>query len=152
MELDTTVRLAIMDGFLAGTVPTVTSVASAVETNDENVAAAFDRLAASRAIVLSPGTRDILMAAPFAGVPTPFQVRVADRSYYANCIWDSLGISAALAGQGRSPAAAIATRCPDCGDSLRVEVRDARVILYPPDAVVHFAVPASRWWADIVFT
>ena len=152
MDLDTSVRLAIMDGFLAGSVPTVASVASALESTDGDVGAAFDRLAATRAIVLVPGTRDIRMAAPFAGVPTAFQVRVDDHSYFANCIWDALGISTVLAGQGRAPTTSIATRCPDCGDSLRVQVRDGRVMLDPPDAVVHFAVPASRWWADIVFT
>ena len=152
MDLDTTVRLAIMDGFLAGGTPSITSVATAVHAHTDDVTAAFDRLAASRAIVLAPGTREILMAAPFAGAPTAFRVRVGDRSYYANCIWDSLGISTILAGQGHSPTTSITTRCPDCGESLRVDVRDGHVSLDPPNAVVHFAVPASRWWADIVFT
>lgn len=152
MDFDTTVRLAVMDAFLAGGVPSVARIARDLHATDDAVAEAFDRLAASRAIVLAPGSRNILMAAPFAGVATAFQVDVDGKSLYANCIWDSLGVAAVLEGQGRSPVAKIETQCPDCSAPLRIDVRDGRVTVDPPSAVVHFAVPASRWWADIVFT
>ncbi len=36
------------------------------------------------------------MAWPFSGVETLFQVSVSDKTYFANCAWDSLGIPAAL--------------------------------------------------------
>lgn len=149
---DTAVRIAIMNGFLAERVPTVVSVASVLEVESEQVTAAFDRLAVGRAIVLKPGTRDILMAAPFAGVRTEFRVRVGERSYYANCIWDALGIPALLAGAGLPDEARVETRCADCAAPLELEVRDGRLTARPPGAVAHFAIPAARWWADIAFT
>jgi hypothetical protein len=150
---DSTVRLAIMNGFVAGLSPSVAMVANVLPAEADDVAAAFDRLAATRAIVLQRGTRDILMAAPFAGVETDFHVRVGDRSHYANCIWDALGIPVALAGAGRPViSATIETGCADCGAPLGLEVRNGRLTTDAPDAVVHFAVPAARWWADIVFT
>lgn len=151
-DLDVSVRLTILNGFLDGRAPSVASVARDLGLGDNDIAAAFDRLAAGRAIVLEPSSRDILMAAPLAGVPTDFSVRLGDRSVYANCIWDAVGVPAMLAGAGRPMDATIATRCADCAAPLGLEVRDGRLTSADPDAVVHFAVPAARWWADIVFT
>jgi len=151
-SFDTAVRLAIMDTFLGGAIPSVGVVASALGADIGAVEAAFDRLAAGRAIVLAPGTRDIRMAAPFAGLPTDFRVQVGGRSYYANCIWDALGIPAMLAGARRSADARIETQCPDCSAPLGLAVDAGRLTTAVSGAVAHFAVPAARWWADIVFT
>jgi hypothetical protein len=153
-DFDTRVRLAILRGFVdGGPTPTVASVAAALGAGRDETAAAFDRLAAGRAIVLARGTREIVMSAPFAGGPTDFVVRVGARSYDANCIWDALGIPAMLGGPAGQPVDAdVATRCADCGAALALHVRSGAVEAEPPDAVVHFAVPAARWWADIVFT
>lgn len=151
-DFDTTVRLSIMDEFLAGGTPSVSTVAAALGVTLPEVADAFERLAASRAIVLAPGTRDLVMSAPFAARPTNFPVRVGDFTYFANCVWDAVGISAMLAGAGRPNDAAIRTTCADCGEPLVLEVRAGELSVTPADAVVHFAVPAARWWADIVFT
>jgi hypothetical protein len=151
-ELDAAVRLAIQEEFLLGRRPTVASIASTLGRDASDVEAAFDRLAAGRALVLAQGTRDIRMAAPFAGVQTDFRVRCGDRSYYANCIWDALGIPAMLAAAGRPSDANIETRCDDCASPLWIDVTAGRVRAVPPDVVAHFAVPAAQWWADIVFT
>src|SRR5215218_5511488 len=152
MDFDTIVRLAIMDDALKGHAPTVTSVARDVGASIDDVAAAFDRLAAGRAIVLEPGTRHILMAAPLSGNGTDFVVRIGQRSVYANCIWDALGIPAMLAGAGRPATVRIETHCADCARLLGLDVRDGNLTFDQPDPVVHFAVPAAQWWADIVFT
>ena len=151
-EIDAAVRLAIQEEFLLGRRPTVASIASTLGRDGSDVAAAFDRLAAGRALVLAQGTRDILMAAPFAGVQTDFRVRCGERSHYANCIWDALGIPAMLAAAGRPSNATIETRCADCSAPLRIDVADGRVRAEPAEVVAHFAVPAAQWWADIVFT
>ena len=149
---DGRVRVAVLEGFLLGRRPTVASVASVVAASASDVGTAFRRLASGRAFVLAPDTNEIRMAAPFSGVRSEFRVRVGERSYYANCIWDALGIPAMLAGVGRPADASIETRCADCAASLALEVRDGRVTAEPPAPVAHFAVPAARWWADIVYT
>jgi hypothetical protein len=151
-SFDTAVRLAVMDSFVGGTTPSVGAVARTLGAEIAAVEGAFDRLAAGRAIVLTPGTRDIRMAAPFAGVPTDFRVRVGERSYYANCIWDAVGIPAMLAGAARSADARIETECADCSAPVGLTVDAGHLTTDVPGAVVHFAVPAARWWADIVFT
>ena len=151
-DFDARVRLAVLEGFLRGQRPSVASVASVVAAPASDVSAAFERLAAGRAFVLAPGTHDLRMAAPFSAVQTDFRVRVGERSYYANCVWDALGIPAMLAGAGRPADASIETRCADCAAPLGLEVRDGRVTAEPAAPVAHFAVPAARWWADIVYT
>ena len=150
---DVRVRLAIQHAFLDGRpTPTVESVAAELDADPALVAGAFDRLAEARMIVLVGGTRDIMMSAPFSGRPTPFMTSVGARTYYANCIWDALGVSAMLAGAGRPADALVRTSCADCGTPLSIEVRDGRPHADAGGAIAHFAVPAARWWADIGFT
>jgi hypothetical protein len=151
-SFDTSVRLAILEEFLLGRRPSVASVASVLEAEAQEVAGAFERLAMGRVLVLAEGTREIVMAAPFAGVKTDFRVRAGGRSYYANCIWDALGIPAMLAGAGRAADVTVETRCADCAAPLGLEVHDGSLSADPPGVVTHFAVPAARWWADIVYT
>jgi hypothetical protein len=85
------------------------------------------------------------MANPFSAVPTRFRVHTLGRWWFANCAWDSFGICAALNSDGH-----ISTTCPDCDDSIEIDVADAQ----PSDTslLFHSLVPASRWWDDIVFT
>jgi hypothetical protein len=58
--------------------------------------AAYERLHERHALLLDAETREVRMAFPFSAIPTRFLVRVNDRSYWANCAWDMLGVPAAL--------------------------------------------------------
>lgn len=100
-ERDAKIRLTILETFLAGDHPSVASVAAALRIDEAAAAASFDRHAAGRAIVLGGDSRDLLMAAPFAGTPTDHRVHVGERTHYANCVWDALGIPAMLQAAGR---------------------------------------------------
>ena len=144
---DDEVRLHVLSALLAdGTAPSVQDTGAAFGVSEAVAAAAYDRLAANRVIVLERGTRDVLMAAPLSAVPTPHVVRMADgRSHFGNCVWDALGVIAMLGRDGD-----VETVCADCEAPLALTVRGGA--LEASDAVVHFAVPASRWWEDIVFT
>ena len=144
---DDDVRLHILRELIAsGTAPSVRRTGAALGVSESDASAAYERLAANRVIVLQPGTRDVLMAAPLSAVPTPHVVRTADgRSHYGNCVWDALGVIAMLGMDGE-----VKTVCSDCDSSLRLTVRVGS--LEPSDAVVHFAVPAARWWENIIFT
>jgi hypothetical protein len=106
--------------------------------------AGWERLHAEHALVLDQAG-GIRMASPFSGVPTDYRVQAGGRRWYGNCAWDAFGICAALHQDGR-----IEASCPDCGQSMRIAVRDQR----PDDAslLFHCLVPAARWWDDIVFT
>jgi hypothetical protein len=127
-----------------GRAPTVAEVAATVGAKVEAVRASWSRLHAAHALVLD-NDGDIRMVNPFAARPTDFRVEAAARSWYANCAWDAFGIGAALHVDSE-----FQTHCPDCGDALRVRIRDG----HPDDTsfIFHVLVPAARWWNDIGYT
>ena len=70
-------------------------------------------------------------------------MRSGDRSWFANCVWDGLSILA-MVGDGT-----LDTHSPATGAPMRFEVRD-RIV--SGEGLVHFLVPAARFWDDIGFT
>lgn len=143
---DNEVRFAIYR-FLVdhGRAPVPVEVADALGTSALDVEEAFRRLHDAHVIVLAPGTPYVWMANPFSALPTPFQVAVGERTYWGNCIWDALGIVAAL----EADDATVHARCPDCSEELEIGVRNGE--LSSTGGVVHYAVPAAHWWDDIGF-
>ncbi len=147
MDSDTAVKLMIYETIAKTTqAPTAPDVAAAMRKPVADVQAAFHSLAQKRLLVLEPGdpTR-IRMAPPFSGIETPHTAVVDGRPYFANCAWDALGVAAALHRD-----ADIFSTCADCGDRLAYRVCDLAPVAQ--ECAVHFAVPAARWWDDIIFT
>lgn len=142
---DASVRTAVYGAFATGVVPTRDQVARSTGFPLDAVAASYRRLAEAHGLVPDPRTGEVWMAMPFSAVPTAFRVTAGSTAWWANCAWDALGIAAATGRDVR-----IDTGCADCGDPLTLRVEHGSVA--PPDGVVHFAVPAARWWDDIGFT
>ncbi|MEX2029503.1 MAG: organomercurial lyase [Anaerolineales bacterium] len=147
MDFDTVVKLNIYETLAAtAQAPTSAGVAAALGTSPRDVEAAFDRLHMKRLLVPELGEPGrIRMAPPFSGVPTAFPVQVGERRYFANCVWDALGIAAALHRD-----AVVEAADAHSGELIPLEVHDGRPV--PQACVIHFAVPAARWWEDIVYT
>jgi hypothetical protein len=97
------------------------------------------------ALVLLPGSPYVWMAEPFSAVPTSYVARSRGGEWFANCVWDALAILALVDHDGQ-----VETWCPASGVPLRLDVRARR--LEPSTRVVHFAVPAHRWWESIGHT
>jgi alkylmercury lyase-like protein len=141
--LDRDVRLAVSRKFIDEEVPpAVDELAAQLGTDAPTIEASLRRLEDAHMLTLVPGTSSVWMAFPFSAIPTPFEVRVGHRRYFANCIWDALGIPVCLDAD-----ATIDSSCPDCSEPLRLEVRNGSLV--PAEGVIHFAVPAARWWEDI---
>jgi hypothetical protein len=141
------VRLEVLRQALETThVPTAGEVASELGVPEADAVDAYRQLGEGHVYVVEPGDPTRLrMANPFSGRPTRFTVSARGRSYFANCVWDSLGIVSLLGGDG-----VVETVCPDCGDKLTLKVADRKLV--ESDGVVHFSVPARHWWDDIVFS
>ena len=78
--IDNDVRLFIYREFIAhGAPPSPADTALALRMGESDVAAAYQRLADAHVIVLRPGSREVLMAAPLSAVPTRFRVTAAKR-------------------------------------------------------------------------
>ena len=116
-----------------------------LDSSVDEVREAFNKLCEKRLLVLEADSDKIRMAPPFSGVETPFRVKVGEKSYFANCIWDALGVAAALHDDGD-----VVTTCGDCGEPMSLQVRDGAPVLQ--DCAIHFAVPAAHWWDDITYT
>src|SRR3954467_9784663 len=126
----------------SGAAPSPSDAAAALSCPVDEAEAAFHALAAARMIVLRPGSSTVWMAMPFSNVQTAFTVISNGRAYYANCAWDAFGIAALLRADAR-----VFTTCADCGGVLERKIFGGAL----PDTrgVVHFAIPARRWWDDI---
>jgi hypothetical protein len=85
------------------------------------------------------------MAGPFAAEPTPYQITRGPTRWYANCAWDLLGVAAIV-----GPPVTLHAACTDCGLTFSMEVGENGAP--PSDWVVHFLLPARRWYDDIGFT
>jgi hypothetical protein len=173
-DLDTSVKLKLYEVISeTARMPTAAEIASALVVPMEDVLSAFERLHQKRLLVPEPDDPSrIRMAPPFSGIETGFLVRSGGKGYYANCIWDALGIPAALHRDARIEASDGFT-----GEPLILEVRDGKPVSenyapgdpsgdppgYPTQGwpypgyfafhfAIHFAVPAAHWWRDIIYT
>jgi hypothetical protein len=143
-KIDREVRAVIYRRLLEqGQASSVAALASLVDVTESQVIASLRALARAHAIVLLPDTDELWMAHPFSAIQTDFAVRAGGRSWFANCVWDGLSILA-LVGDGT-----LDTHSPASGEPLRFEVRH-RIV--SGEGLVHFLVPAARFWDDIGFT
>lgn len=143
---DTDVRLELYREFVrTAQAPSIDNLAEKMQAPADDVRAALERLAAAKAIVLQPESREILMANPLCAVPTPFRVRTQDQSYFASCVWDAVGVIAMLQSN-----AELETSCGCCGEAMTIGVRGGYAVR--THGIIHFAIPAKRWWENIVFS
>ena len=143
-ELERQVRASVYASFRdSSTPPSVEALSTAVGASREEIASALRALADERCLVLVPGTESIWMAHPFSGVESDFLVSIGERRWWANCVWDGLSILA-MFGDGT-----LDTHYPSTREPLRFEVRGG-VVSGP--GIVHFLVPARRFWDDIGYT
>lgn len=127
-----------------GRAPRADEVADVEQSTRAEVESGWRRLHDAHALVLHPGG-GLRMANPFSAVPTAHRVHADGRWWFANCAWDAFGVCAALQTDGD-----IESSCPDCGDVIRIEVRDQQPS--DPTLLFHCLVPAVDWWNDIGFT
>jgi len=149
--LDLRVRAFIYDRLISGGgMPIAAEVARRLGLSLKEVRACFGRMKGGHVLVLQEGDLEILMANPFSAVPTPFLVEAGGRSWWGNCIWDAMGIAAMVREDAR-----ITTGCGDCNDAMVLAIHDGALHLEggePAEGIVHFSVPARRWWDNIKFT
>jgi hypothetical protein len=127
----------------SGEAPSTAAIASRLGRGDSEVASALVSLGLEHRLALLPGTDRVWMAHPFSAIPTDFVVTIAGRRWFANCVWDGLSILALL-GDG-----VLETHSPASGEPIVLKVSAGKVL---GEAIVHFLVPARRFWDDIGHT
>ncbi len=144
-DTDWALRRTIYAGLAAtGTIPSRAALAEAAgggDALDSRLRALHDH---HQVVLDDDGS--IRMALPFSAVPTDHVVRSGDRSWFANCAWDSLAIPAALGVDAEIHATWL-----DDGSPVDLRIVDGEPV-GDTGALIHFVVPARRWWDDIVET
>jgi len=139
------VRAAVYAAFRdAGAAPTPATLATTLDTTSGAVTVALRALADEHDVVLEADGASILMAHPFSSGPTDFKVSIDARRWWASCAWDGLTIVALFGGSGR-----LETHSPATGEPLTFDVEDGSV---RGEGLIHFLVPAARFWDDICHT
>ncbi|PYR57108.1 MAG: hypothetical protein DMF91_20230 [Acidobacteria bacterium] len=126
-------------------VPQPPQIAAALGRPQAEVERALRLLAAGKVLILAPNDSNIWAANPFCAVPSPFRVDTRGKTYWGICIWDALGIVAAIGTD-----AVIRAVCGDCSEPMVFEIADGK--LKRSEGIIHFAVPAHHWWDNIGFT
>lgn len=140
------VRLYILgEAAETGHVPQPPEIAAGLGRSPQEVERALRVLAAGKVLILAPNDGNIWAANPFCAVPSPFRVEARDKTYWGICIWDALGIVAALGTD-----AIIRAICGDCSEPMSLEIVDGE--LKRCEGIIHFAVAAHHWWDNIGFT
>jgi len=140
---DLLIRRLVYDRLLSGGgTPSKASLASAADLTLVETSASLQRLADAHMLVLQRDG-EILMANPFSAVPTPFVVSIGANSWHGNCIWDAMGIAAMAHRE-----AVVEASCGCCGSAMTLRVPGDCT---SDERLAHFAIPAARWWDDIVF-
>lgn len=127
-----------------GAAPKVSEMASALSCSVPKVKVGLKQLSQTHAFVLQENG-ELWRVAPFSAVPTAFPVQIGKRRWWANCIWDALGIPAMLGKDARIDAS-----CGCCNYEMVLNVVDGK--LTTAKGLIHIAVPALHWYDDIVFT
>jgi hypothetical protein len=126
-------------------VPMATDVAAHFGVTRDEALEAIQGVKIGKTLLPDPRTGDIWMAGPFSARLTPYEVTGGARRWWANCAWDMLGVAALV-----NAPVDISARCTDCGDVIAFQLAPDDEIV--PHAVVHFLLPARRWYEDIGFT
>lgn len=145
-DLDLTIRHFVYKHFvLEARPPSIVETAQAFDLTEAQVKVLYERLHQNHFLFLDPGTTNIRMANPFSAIPTKFKVQVNQKSYWANCAWDMLGIPAALNND-----AIIEAIFEDTQETVVITVVDGQV--QHKGGAIHFPLPVRHWYDDLVLT
>lgn len=106
---------------------------------------AFEALADLHGVVLHPSSHRVWAIHPFSLAPTPFLVECGARQWWGNCAWCALGIAVLVGGRCTITSTLGAER-----EQVQLIVEHGQVT--PTDLVVHFPIPMTRAWDNVIYT
>lgn len=145
-EFETQIRRFVYDYIVKhGQAPSTATIAGRFGKSASETKEALLRLSEGHAVMAQPESGELWRVAPFSAVPTAFEVRSGEQRWWANCIWDGLGVLAALHKDGE-----VLTSCPCCNDAMVLKVKGGN--LQPAQGAIYFQLPVRDWYRDVVFT
>jgi hypothetical protein len=126
-----------------GHAPTNEQLAAAMQTDVSEIEASLRRLHNAHALLLHPHNCAPWVVHPFALSPGSCWVQIADRGWWANCLYCGMGIAAALRRD-----ADIHTRFGGESEALLIQVRSGELL--QTDLLFHLATPVREWWDNVI--
>ena len=145
-DVATRMRMFVYDHLIAtGFMPSIDDIAGHLQLSRVEATERLGGLKIGKTILVHPTTGEIWMAGPFSATETQYRVVGRRASWWANCAWDMFGV-ATIVGE----AVGIETHCTECGDPWTLTADPQS----PPaqEGIVHFLLPARKWYEDIGFT
>ncbi len=128
-----------------GHAPTVVELSDRFSTSEPAMAASLQALADYHGVALHPDSSEIWVAHPFSLAPTGFTVVAGERRWWGTCAWCSLGVVALVGGT-----ATISTQLAWSGRQVQVRIEDSQLL--DADYVVHFPIPMTAAWDNVIYT
>lgn len=128
-----------------GYAPAVEQLAGLLNLSENEIENGLTALANNHAIVLHPGSFNIWVAHPFALFPTLFWVETAEKQWWGNCPWCSLGIASLTKTDTN-----IFTKLKGEREPLKIEIKSNKII--QQNYLVHFPIPAGKFWDNVIYT
>jgi alkylmercury lyase-like protein len=125
--------------------PSREALQAALNCSSLELASTFEELAELHGLVLHPANREVWVIHPFSLAPTTFLVECGNRKWWGNCAWCSLGIAVLV---GRR--CVITSTLGAEGEQVRLAVENGRVDRN--DLVVHFPIPMTQAWDNVIYT
>ena len=139
-------RIHIYDRLLeVGRPPTCQEIGTHFAISQADARRSIADMKIGKTVLPDPKTEEIWMAGPFSAEPTTYRVIGNRAQWFANCAWDMFGIAMIVGEEVR-----IEAQCTDCGAPMSLRADPLTAPNCP--GVVHFLVPARRWYEDIRFT
>jgi len=137
----TIIKFIIDDGYA----PEVDELARLFETGEDNIITALRTLADDHGVVLHPNSARIWVIHPFSLAPTNFLVHTANKEWWGNCAWCSLGVAALL-----DKDVTITTTLGANSKQVDIHIKDGQVV--ETDLYVHFPIPMQYAWDNVIYT
>jgi hypothetical protein len=128
-----------------GRAPSIAQLSETLGVDHAIVAESLRALADYHGVVLHPMSGEIWAMHPFSSAPTLFWVESGGRGWWGNCAWCALGIAALLGTDATITTVLGAER-------RQVVLRIESGVIAPDDKVVHFPIPMSQAWDNVVYT
>lgn len=125
--------------------PSVAELAVACRSSVDEVRHGLRALADYHGVVLHPHSDEVWIAHPFSSAPTTCVVCSGKRKWWGNCMWCSLGLAHLAGGT-----ATIETRLGAIGEAATVRIEDGKLL--DTDYVIHFPLPMTRAWDNVIYT
>jgi len=135
------IRYIIDHGFAPDSGPLAGILKSDIDTIEEGLR----QLQEYHGVVLHPHEPKIWVIHPFSLAPTNFLVQSKRGSWWGNCAWCSLGVSALLDEDVR-----ITTSYGAHGEQVEIHIIDGQV--QQGDLLIHFPIPMMKAWDNVMYT